>query len=90
MKTLLIFLLLLISQTIHCQNNVEQTYSTLEYHPEVPDTNSYVITINEPYEEISTAILGQINFHRKRDEDFLWVVKEGLEILIFSINHLRR
>jgi hypothetical protein len=81
-----IFIFLLILNYIsfaQVQNNI--SVSALEYKPEIPEAKTYEIVRNDSGKEIDSSILLQINIHRRKDDYFLWTVREGLEIRIFPI-----
>ena len=85
MKSLLLFLFALIFSSFSwCQEEVETRPAALTYAAEIPTENSYQIVKNTSNQELTNQILLQINAHRKHNEDFLWVVNEELEILIFK------
>lgn len=62
--------------------------SGLLYAPEMPEQHTYKIVKNTLKQEIDSAVLKQINFHR-RNEDYLWKVNDDIEILIYAINRLK-
>jgi len=70
----------LYSQTL--ENVVHQG---ITYSPEIPDSSSYEVVKNTTNEEITNEILLKINSHRRANEDYLWVVDNSIEILIYQI-----
>jgi len=58
--------------------------SGLSYHKEIPDTNSYKIVKNTTGEGLPKEILEEINFHRRHNEDFHWIVDNQIEIYIYK------
>jgi hypothetical protein len=90
MQQIFIICTLAFFSTCFSQENTTHISSTLlEYKAEIPDTNSYEILKNYSNLEIEESILLQINFHRRHHEDFLWIVREGLEILIYSTKAIK-
>jgi hypothetical protein len=88
MRILLLSIFLGVFLSIYSQETNNMSISVLEYKAEIPDTNSYEIIKNDSNLEIEESVLTQINFHRRHDEHFLWIVRDGLEILIYSIASL--
>lgn len=96
MKTLLTFLFLLVGlSSLYSQINnsdiittseTNYTSSELSYHPEIPATNTYKIIKNTTGIAISNKILGEINLYRRYDIDYLWVIDNKIEILIYYFN----
>ncbi len=75
------------SQETEFQNITEEKTiesSGLSYHKEIPDTNSYEVVKNTIGEELSKEILERINFHRRHNEDFHWIVDDQIEIYIYK------
>jgi hypothetical protein len=82
----LFFIVMFFCLSSFSQETVQESgISGLKYKPEIPDSSSYQILKNLSNAPIEEKILKQINFHRRDNEDYLWVVREGLEIRIFSI-----
>jgi len=61
------------------------TSARVSYAKEIPNANSYQIEKNTSGAVISEEILKMINYHR-RLEDYLWVVNNDIEILVFKFN----
>jgi hypothetical protein len=89
MRILVLIFILSSSLFCVCQENTNTNISVLVYQAEIPDSSSYEIKRNDSNLAVEEAVLLQINAHRKHDEHFLWIVKEGLEILIFSIASIK-
>jgi hypothetical protein len=90
MKKLVVLLCFtFILYSIYAQNNTQLNSSTLQYAPEVPKTETYKVLKNELNKEIDADILKQINYHRRLEEDFVWIVNENIEILILSMSKLK-
>ena len=61
----------------------ETVSAGLTYQPETPSLDSYIITKNETGLPLSSDVLNQINFNRRYDIDYKWIVDEKIEILIY-------
>lgn len=85
MKHILMILVVSLGYSCFSQEQNSTSVSGLVYKPEIPDTSTYEIVRNDSNEEIEESVLLQINFHRRHQEDFLWTVREGLEIRIYSM-----
>lgn len=95
MKTVFTFLFVLFgTDLLFSQVNVDlvatpptpMSTNTITYQPEIPASNTYKIIKNTTGSELSNKILEEINLNRRYDEDFLWVVNDNVEILIYYFN----
>lgn len=95
MKTLFTFLFIVLgTNLLFSQVNVDvvatptspMSINTITYQPEIPATNTYKIIKNTTGTELPNKILEEINLHRRYDKDFLWVVNDNVEILIYYHN----
>lgn len=91
MKTLLFVLSFFLCQSLLAQETISTSNNlntqVLTYHKEIPAADSYsVIKNTSGTSEIPTVILEEINFHRKSDVDYKWVVNDQIEILIHPMN----
>ena len=98
MKTLCTFLFVLFgTNLLFSQVNIDlianpsppTTLNTIIYQPEIPTTNTYKIFKNTTGTELPNKILEEINLHRLFDKDFLWVVNDKVEILIYYFNKIQ-
>jgi hypothetical protein len=58
----------------------------LGYKRELAPESSYKVTKNTSGHSVPVEVLEEINMHRRFDADYLWVVNENLEILIYYVN----
>lgn len=71
---------------LYSQTQENIVHEGLTYSPEIPDSNTYKVVKNTTNEKVSKDILLKINYHRLANEDYLWVVDNSIEILIYKIN----
>lgn len=63
------------------------TNQGLQYAPQLPAKTSYKVVKNPLEIVLSKKTLIEINKHRKANEDFVWKVENGVEILIYKRSH---
>jgi hypothetical protein len=83
-------LCLLFSVNLFAQEEKNTEAAPLTYKPEIPDSSTYKVILNQNNRKIEPDILKQINFYRKQEENFLWYVEEGLIIEILPINKIKK
>ena len=83
---LCVFIAVLAHNKLYSQTQESIVHEGLTYSPEVPDTKTYKVVKNTTDEKVSKDILLKINYHRHANEDYLWVVDNSIEILIYKIN----
>ncbi len=71
-------------ENVQTETNLNTQMMT--YHKEIPNENSFMVSKNSTGNDIPKAILEDINLHRKLDENFIWVVNDQIEILIYPMN----
>lgn len=77
-----------VAQKGSAQTTEIMTKDYLRYKPEIPDTSTYVVTKNTTGLPVPNSILEKINMYRRFDADYLWVVNNEIEILIYYVNKL--